>query len=116
MSSTLEYKGYIWSIDYSAEDELLHGKLIGIRDLVAYEGTDVRSLKESFQEAVDDYLKSCRHRGKTPDVPFKGSFNVRVGPELHKRAAAIAGQKHKTLNTVVSEALESYIAAEEKKS
>ena len=64
MTDGMEYKGYIGSVRYSDEDEIFHGKLQGIRDLVTYEGTDVASLKRSFQEAVDEYLAECKKRGK----------------------------------------------------
>jgi len=105
----MEYKGYIGSVRFSAEDEVFYGKLQGIRDLVTYEGTDVIGLKRSFYEAVDDYLEMCKRRGKVPEQPFKGSFNVRVGRELHKRAAVFASEHKKKLNSVVSEALEKYL-------
>jgi predicted HicB family RNase H-like nuclease len=105
----MEYKGYIGSVRFSGEDEVFHGKLQGIRDLVTYEGTDVASLKQNFTGAVDDYLETCRKRGKPPEQPFKGTFNVRVGRELHKRAAVYASEHKKKLNSVVSEALEKYL-------
>jgi predicted HicB family RNase H-like nuclease len=105
----MEYKGYIGSVRFSAEDDVFHGKLQGIRDLVTYEGTDVAGLKQSFCEAVEDYLETCKKRGKAPEQPFKGSFNVRVGRDLHKRAAVFASGRNKKLNSVVSEALEKYL-------
>jgi predicted HicB family RNase H-like nuclease len=109
MKDFLEYKGYIGSVHFSGEDDVFHGKLQGIRDLVTYEGTDVKSLKQSFHAAVDDYLATCKRRGKAPEQPFKGSFNVRVGRELHKRAAVFASERKKKLNSVVTEALEKYL-------
>lgn len=109
MNDFMQYKGYIGSVRYASEDEVFHGKLQGIRDLVTYEGTDVTSLKQSFHEAVDDYLDACKKRGKSPDQPFKGSFNVRVGRDLHRRAAVFASERKKKLNAVVSEALEKYL-------
>ena len=105
----MEYKAYIGSVDYSSEDEVFHGKLEGIRDLVTYEGTDVKSLKCAFQEAVDDYLQTCEEKNKAPELPFKGSFNVRVGRDLHKRAAIFSTEHKRKLNAVVSEALERFL-------
>ncbi len=67
------------------------------------------SLKQNFTGAVDDYLETCRKRGKSPEQPFKGTFNVRVGRELHKRAAVYAAEHKKKLNAVVGEALEKYL-------
>jgi predicted HicB family RNase H-like nuclease len=107
----MEYKGYVGSVRFSADDEVFHGKLYGIRDLVTYEGSDVAGLKQSFTEAVDDYLETCKKRGKSPERPFKGTFNVRVGAELHKRAAVFASERKRKLNSVVSEALEKYLEA-----
>ena len=109
MSETLQYKGYDGSVEYSAEDRILHGALRGIRDAVVYEGADVDSLESNFRAAVDEYLAFCTAEGKTPDQPFKGSFNIRVGPELHKRAALFAEANNQKLNTVVSKALEEFL-------
>jgi predicted HicB family RNase H-like nuclease len=109
MSATLEYTGYFGSIEYSDEDEVLHGRLEFIRDLVTYEGTDAKSLKLAFHEAVDDYLDLCQSEGRTPDTPLKGSFNVRPGPDLHRRAMLYAKRRGLNLNSVVSDALRRYL-------
>jgi predicted HicB family RNase H-like nuclease len=114
MSAMLEYKGYFGSVEYSDEDEVFHGRLEFIRDLVAYEGTDVKGLKQAFHEAVDDYLALCAEEGRKPDVPLKGSFNVRPGRELHRRAMIFAHRKGLNLNTVVSDALRHYLDREDK--
>ena len=113
MSGSMEYKGYIGSVAFSSEDDVFHGKLEGIRDLITYEGTDVESLKQTFREAVDDYLATCAEQGRKPQTPFRGSFNVRVGPKLHMRAAAYAQHHSTKLNAVVSQALELYLQARE---
>ena len=109
MKEGFEYKGYWGSANYSADDEVFHGKLEGIQDLVTYEGTDVQSLKQAFHTAVEDYVATCKAKGKEPQVPFKGTFNVRVGAELHKGAALLANVQKKTLNTFVTEALQQYL-------
>lgn len=105
----LEYKGYLGSIDYSEDDEVLHGRLEFIRDLVTYEGTDAKSLKAAFQEAVDDYVALCESEERVPDTPLKGTFNVRPGRDLHRRAALFAKNHGINLNTVITEALRSYL-------
>ena len=66
MSTMLEYKGYLGSVEYSDEDEVLHGRLEFIRDLVTYEGEDAKGIKAAFQEAVDDYLELCEAEGRKP--------------------------------------------------
>ncbi len=109
MSTMLEYKGYLGSVEYSDDDEVLHGRLEFIRDLVSYEGEDAKRLKAAFQEAVDDYLALCKAEDRTPDVPLKGSFNVRPGRDLHRRAVLYAKRRGVNLNTVVSDALRGYL-------
>lgn len=110
MSQTLEYKGYSGSVLYSAEDKILHGRVIGIRDAITYEGTNVRSLERNFKASVDEYLSFCKEENKQPDTPFRGSFNVRLGHELHKRAALYAEEHDQKLNNVVHEALEQFLS------
>lgn len=113
MTTMLEYKGYLGSVEYSDDDEIFHGRLEFIRDLVTYEGRDARSLKQGFHEAVDDYLALCASEGRKPDLPLKGSFNVRPGRDLHRRAMVFARRKGLTLNTVVSDALRRYLDRED---
>lgn len=113
MNTMLEYKGYIGSDEYSSDDEVLHGRLEFIRDLVTYEGLDAKSIKVAFQEAVDDYLELCGAEGRKPNVPLKGSFNVRPGRDLHRRAMLCAKRRGVNLNTVVSDALRRYLERDE---
>ncbi len=113
MRNMMEYKGYLGSVQYSAEDHVFYGKIEHVRSLITFEGTDVAALEEAFKEAVDDYLDTCRELGKKPEKPLKGSFNVRVGQERHRRASAYAITHEKSLNQVVNEALDEYLGHEE---
>ncbi len=107
MTNIIEYKGYYGSVEYSDEDEIFHGQVLFIKDLVTFEGESVKELKEGFKFMVDDYLEICKKLGKKPDKPFKGSFNVRVGSELHQKAALYAETYgYNSINAVVKEALE----------
>lgn len=101
----LEYKGYTGSIEYSPQDSLLYGKVLGIRGLVSYEGETGKHLEEDFREAVDAYLADCKEAGKSPEKPFKGSFNVRIPATLHQRAAMLAMEAKTSLNNFVAEAI-----------
>ena len=105
MNNTMEYKGYVGSVEFSVEDEILFGKVMGIRALISYEGKDVESLVNDFHEAVDEYLEVCEAEGIEPEKAYKGSFNVRISPELHKMAAIEALAKQMTLNSFVEKAI-----------
>jgi predicted HicB family RNase H-like nuclease len=113
MKDMMTYKGYTGSVHYSDEDRVLFGKVEYIRSLISYEGTDIESLRNAFEEAVDDYLDLCKQEGRTPEQPFSGTFNVRTGPDLHRRAALLAREQGTTLNRVVSEALQRYLQHED---
>jgi len=106
MKNMMRYKNYYGSVHYSDEDKVFYGKVEFIRALVSYEGTDVKSLRKSFEEAVDDYLQTCKEQDKEPEHPFKGSFNIRVGSSLHQRIAIEATKKGVTLNKYIVDVLE----------
>lgn len=110
MNQTLHHRGYDGSVEYSAEDKMLHGRVLGIRDLISYGGTTVRNIEKNFCDAVDEYINFCQRRGKEPDTPFRGSFNVRVPSELHKQASLYADQHDMKLNTVVQHALRDFLS------
>ena len=101
----LKYKDFYGSVEYSAADECFFGKLIGTTDLVTFEGESVTSLKSAFVEAVEDYLVLCEEAGKKPQKSYKGSFNVRISPELHKEAAITASKQGMSLNSFVEKAI-----------
>ena len=106
MSRMLEYKGYHASIEYDAEDEIFVGEVFGITDSLNFHGTSVGELKEMFVQCIDNYLQLCEKIGKSPDKEFKGTFNVRISPELHKKAALEAAKQNITLNQYVAKAIE----------
>lgn len=106
MSNYLKYKEYLATVEYSTEDEVFYGKLFGINDLVTFEGASVKEIKSAFEEAVDDYIETCKEVNKKPEKSFKGSFNVRVPSELHKDAAFIAVQNNVSLNDFVKGAIQ----------
>ena len=105
MISTMKYKGYIGSVEASEEDNCLYGKVLFINSFLSYEGRSLDELKTDFCYAVDDYLELCEEKGWEPEKPFKGSFNVRVAPEVHRALARAAALKGKSLNKYVSEVL-----------
>jgi len=108
----LEYKGYTGSIEYSKEDDLLYGKVLGIRGLISYEGTTGHDLEADFGGAIDTYMTDCKRDGITPEKPFKGSFNIRISPRLHRKAALLAIEGKMSLNNFVAESIRERIVKE----
>ena len=101
MNNYLHYKGYTGSVEFSEEDEIFFGKVLGIRALILYEGADAKNLIKDFRESIDDYMEMCNAEGREPEKPYKGSFNVRISPTLHQEAALYALANKITLNKFV---------------
>ena len=101
MNNILEYKGYNGTVEYSAEDNILFGKVIGIKSLISYEGHSVEELRTDFKSAVDEYLADCVEHNIEPEKTYKGSLNVRFSPETHRKAALIAFSEHISLNQFI---------------
>ncbi|MBR2894946.1 MAG: type II toxin-antitoxin system HicB family antitoxin [Oscillospiraceae bacterium] len=112
MSNTMEYKNYVGSVEFSESDGVFFGKVMGIRAMISYEGTTAKELVTDFHDAVDDYLALCEAEGKEPERAYKGSFNVRVSPELHKQAVIYASSRQMSLNSLVESALRNSLASQ----
>ena len=111
MNNTMEYKGYVGSVEFSEEDGVFFGKVQGIRSLLSYEGTNASELVTDFHLVIDDYLMLCEKQGTIPEVAYKGSFNVRLGSDLHRRAAIYAMAHQQTLNSFIEEAVQEKLAS-----
>lgn len=111
MNNTIMYKGYIGSVEFSEEDCIFFGKVPGIRSWISYEGENAKALLDDFHGAVDDYLDVCKSEGKEPEVAFKGSFNIRLSPELHKKIFVYATSNNISINKYIEETLNNSPAA-----
>ena len=104
MNNIMQYKGYVGSVEFSENDNVRFGKVQGIRSLISYEGTTVQELLDDFHGAVDDYLALCAEEGIEPEVPYKGSVNIRFKkPDTHRRAAIYALTHDQSLNSFIDE-------------
>lgn len=112
MSNTMEYKNYIGSVEFSEADGVFYGKVMGVRALISYEGTTAKELIDDFHGSVDDYLALCEQEGIEPERAYKGSFNVRVPPELHRQAVTYAATHQMTLNSFVESAMRRSLASQ----
>lgn len=104
--NTFEYKGYIGTIEWSEEDNIFCGELVGIKGMFMYEGKDINELRKDFKKTVDDYLSYCKEKNIKPQTPYKGSFNVRVTSDLHRQISETAMAQGISLNKFVQNALE----------
>jgi predicted HicB family RNase H-like nuclease len=59
--------------------------VIGMQDVVMFQGKTPAELRKAFTASVDDYLAFCAARGESPTKPFSGKFVARVPPEIHRK-------------------------------
>jgi predicted HicB family RNase H-like nuclease len=107
MNNILKYKDFIATVHFSEEDEAFIGHIEGIDSVVSFEGESVVELKRAFEEAVEDYLNFCKRKGITEyNKSYTGAFNVRLNPDLHRKAAIAAKVRGTTLNGFIKKAVE----------
>ena len=106
MNNILEYKGYHTRIEYDADAHILRGKIEGINDFIDFQCDSPADVEKEFHSAVDDYLIFCEEVGKTPEKEYKGTFNIRISPELHRKLVVRAMYAGVSLNNYISNTLE----------
>lgn len=109
MNNLLHYKGFMGSVAFSEKDGVFFGKIEGIKQLVNFEGDSVKELKQSFHEAVDDYLTYCANENIAPQKHYSGSLNIRISPEIHSRIALLAKRRGISINAFIKQALEKQV-------
>ena len=113
MKDVITYKGFIGSVHFAAEDRVFYGKIEGINDLITFEGKTVNQLEEGFKYMVDEHIKDCKKNNLPVEKSYKGNLNIRLAPELHKRAARDAALRGISLNQYINEALRNALHASE---
>ena len=99
------YKGYCGKAEFDLEGDLFHGEVIGVRDVVTFQGRTPGALKQAFRDSVDDYLAFCAKRGEAPEKPFSGKFLTRIAPEVHRKISTMADLAGKSLNQFIADCL-----------
>lgn len=108
--SDLEYKGYKGKVEFDSDAKLFHGEVLGIRDVITFQGRNPEEIIKAFQDSIDDYLDWCEERGEKPEKPFSGKFNLRIDPELHRQLSIEAEIKDESLNALIEHILLFYIS------
>ncbi len=99
----MKYKGYEGVVNYDEEAKLFHGEVIGLRDVITFQGTTVDELEQAFKDSVDDYLEFCKKKKRPPEKPFSGNLMLRISPEIHKEMTVEAKQRGLSLNAFLNE-------------
>jgi len=111
MKDALRYKGFIGSVHFAAEDRVFYGKVEGVSDLITFEGSTVDELEKGFKYMVDEHIKDCEINNTPLEKSYKGNLNIRLSPELHKKAAYNASIRGISLNQYINNAIKKAIAS-----
>jgi predicted HicB family RNase H-like nuclease len=111
MKDRIIYKGFIGSVHYAGEDRVFYGKVEGVNDLIAFEGSTVNELEEGFKYMVNEHIKDCTTKNIPLEKSYKGNLNIRLSPELHKKAAHNAAMRGVSLNQYINDALKKDLAS-----
>ena len=105
----MKYKGYIGQVVYDDKAKIFHGDVIGLHDVITFQGASVKELEQAFKDSVDDYLALCKESGEKPEKSFSGTFNLRIAPELHAKLATVAHKQEMSLNAFIVQYLKKVV-------
>ena len=95
--------------DFDPSIDVFHGRVVGLQDVVTFQGRSLDELRLEMAESIEDYLELCGEVGKEPERPYRGEFLVRTTPEVHRAAAIEAEAAGMSLNAWVEEAITSVV-------
>jgi predicted HicB family RNase H-like nuclease len=108
----MKYKGYTGIVEFDEESGSLFGRVVGLRDLITFQGDSVTEVIQAFHDSVDVYLELCADRGESPEKPYSGQFVLRIDPNLHRAMSHVAEERGLSLNSLIEENLKTTFARE----
>lgn len=101
----IEYRGYTGIFEFDPSIDAFHGRVLGLQDVVTFEGRSIDEIRKEMEESIEDYLALCEDVGKEPERPYRGEFLVRTTPEVHRAVASAAEAEGMSLNAWVETAI-----------
>ena len=108
----MQYKSYFAQVEYDSEGKLFHGEVVGLKDVITFQGTNALEIEKEFHNSIEDYLSFCKKEGRDPEKTFSGILNLRMGPDRHRLVAALAQVRQKSINDWINEAIEAKLTKE----
>ena len=97
----MSYKDCLGIVTYDSEAKLFHGEILGLKDVITFQGTTVQDLEKAFKDSVDDYLSWCKERGERPEKTFSGNLRLRIKSDLHAKLVREAALHKVSLNSFI---------------
>ncbi len=102
----MKYKGYLGKVTYDADAKIFHGEVLGLKDVINFQGTTVVELEKAFKDSIEDYVAWCKERGEAPEKTFSGNIRIRISPDLHAKLAQAAVIQGISLNSLIIDKLQ----------
>ena len=109
--NTMNYKGYTARIEFDEGDNILVGRVLGLKAIIGFHGETIAELRADFEAAIDFMIEDCKARGELPEKSASGKLMLRVPPEVHAAALVAAQASGKSLNQWAVEALSREVSA-----
>ena len=97
----MKYKGYIGNVSYDPDAKIFHGNVLGLKDVVTFQGTTVKELELAFKDSINDYIAWCKERGEKPEKSYSGNLRLRISPDLHAAIVHLAATQGISLNSFI---------------
>ena len=101
----MKYKGYYAEVNFDDEAKIFHGEVVGLKDVITFQGKSVDELEQTFKDSVNDYLAWCKERDEQPEKTYSGQIRLRMNPKLHANLAIEATHKKISLNDLINDKL-----------
>lgn len=104
--NTMNHKGYTARIEFDERDNIVVGRVLGLRTVISFHGESVAELRAEFETAIEEFLRDCKEQGVRPEKPASGKLMLRVPSEVRGAALVAAQAAGKSLNQWATEVLE----------
>ena len=105
----MEYKDYLGTVEWHDDEGIFKGEVLLHRNCISYEGKTIEELRNNFHKSIDNYIEVCEKNNLKREIPFKGSFNVRISDELYKKVYEKSKKDNISINKIINNALKEYI-------
>lgn len=101
----LRYKGYTASIQFDADDAILVGIVLGIKDIIDFHGDSVDSIRKEFKVAIDEYIKACKKLGREPNKPRQGKIVLTLPVYIEVGLEQVVAETGKSAKELILDAV-----------
>lgn len=109
--NVLEYRGYEAAVTFDADDNILVGRVIGIRDTIDFHSTTAKGIRKEFKTSIDEYIRMCREDGVEPNRPNGGRLGLVLPESLEASLERVAAKAGKSPQTIALDAIQAAVSS-----